>query len=214
MTQTKIIYCSGPLFSPEEIAAMARIGMVLEKAGYGTFIPHRDGLERFVMQFTRTPGPGIPGASLVSRKIGRIIFALDLYQVVERCDALVYNMNGRVPDEGGAVETAIAFAVGKPLIIYKQDARSTFNGFDNAMLLGLTHNYSTVDEVDKLPADLEKVMKTGAEGDANPNRERFIPPHLRRELTLGRRVWRFLQKAPAPKSNRDIAELIEELAKL
>jgi len=202
---------------------MTRIGAVLEEAGYDTFVPHRDGIERFVMQLTRTPGPNIPGAAPISRKIGRIIFALDVYQVVERCDALVYNMNGRVPDEGGAVETAIAFAVGKPLLIYKQDARSTFNGHDNAMLIGLTHNYSTVGDVDKLPGELEKVMemagesgthKMNGEGGTHPSGERKLPPRLRRELVLGRRVWRFLEKAPKPKSHRDAAQLLDELAKL
>ena len=42
------VYCSGPLFSPEEVGAMQAIADQLEKKGMSTFLPHRDGLESWL----------------------------------------------------------------------------------------------------------------------------------------------------------------------
>ena len=47
---TSIIYCSGPLFCPEEQGGMAALARVLEDAGYGTFLPQRDGLEAYLLR--------------------------------------------------------------------------------------------------------------------------------------------------------------------
>lgn len=110
MITGKRIYCSGPLFCPEEIAGMTHIARTLESAGHETFLPHRDGVEAYVLGRAGGPLARLPGMDSILGAIGKAIFALDVYQIVVRCDALVFNMNGRVPDEGGVVETAIAFA--------------------------------------------------------------------------------------------------------
>lgn len=47
-------------------------------------------------------------------------------------------MNGRVPDEGAVSEAAMAFAVGHPVVIYKNDARSLVGGKDNPLVAGLS----------------------------------------------------------------------------
>lgn len=41
------------------------------------------------------------------------MFSLDVYELIERCAAIVCNLNGRVPDEGMIVETLLACAAGK-----------------------------------------------------------------------------------------------------
>ena len=142
--QKKRVYCSGPLFCPEEIALMSAISDELENAGYETFLPHRDGLEPYIMKTINNPHVTNKKFRHINNFISKAIFAMDLYQVVYGCDYLVFNMNGRVPDEGGVVETAVAFASGKPLVIYKNDYISKFNGNDNSMLTGLsfTFNYA------------------------------------------------------------------------
>ena len=45
------IYCSGPLFCAEEVGGMSAIAKVLEDAGFQTFLPHRDGMEAYIMRF-------------------------------------------------------------------------------------------------------------------------------------------------------------------
>ncbi len=129
------VYCSGPLFCAEEVGAMTAIAQVLEQAGFDTFLPHRDGLEPYVLRFGNSALPGLlPG---VRGGVDYAIFALDVYELLERCDAVVCNLNGRVPDEGMVVEASLAFAVGKPVVLYKADARAPFGGQDNAMLTAL-----------------------------------------------------------------------------
>ena len=101
------IYCAGPLFSEEEKKEMASIARALEKAGYRTFIPQRDGLELAALQksFAGMAVSGQETAILISRAI----FALDVHEILAS-DGLVLNMNGRVPDEGAMVEAGIAWA--------------------------------------------------------------------------------------------------------
>ncbi len=132
---TPRIYCSGPLFCAEEVGGMSAIAQQLEQAGFQTFLPHRDGLEPYVMRLGNTPLPG--PLSGIRTRIDHAIFALDVYELIERCDAVVCNLNGRVPDEGMIVEAALAYAAGKPLVLFKDDVRAPFGGFDNAMLTSL-----------------------------------------------------------------------------
>lgn len=131
----KNIYCAGPLFNSSEKKEMEGLAEKLESASFGTFLPHRDGLE-----FSRTAeclekkGISAPDANAI---LSRAIFALDVFQVI-RCDGLLLNMNGRVPDEGAMVEAGIAWAQGKKIVIFKNDARTLLNGADNPLVLGLS----------------------------------------------------------------------------
>ena len=116
-----IVYCSGPLFSPEEVLTMERIAAVLEADGFETFLPHRDGVEAYVMNQLNNPFSNSYLFKPVKKAVNKAIFALDIYQITERCNYFVFNMNGRVPDEGGVVETAVAFAYGKPLLVERAE---------------------------------------------------------------------------------------------
>ena len=55
MKRPRIVYCSGPLFCPEELGVMRSIAQTLEDAGYQTFLPQRDGVEAFVMNQVDAP---------------------------------------------------------------------------------------------------------------------------------------------------------------
>ncbi len=187
------IYCSGPLFSPEEVGGMTAIARVLEQAGHATFLPHRDGLEAYVLHFGAVPLP--PGLGLLRDGIDAAIFALDAYELVERCDAVVCNLNGRVPDEGMIVEAALAFAVGKPLVLYKDDARAPFGGVDNAMLTRLTGG-RRVNSVAAIPgAVTEALARKTAPGSPSST--------LQHDIAYGRRIARLLERLPAGTGKKD-----------
>lgn len=142
------VYCAGPLFNAAERAEMESIAHTLEAAGFATFLPHRDGLE-----FARLkPELEKLGASVeeAAQILDRAIFSLDTYQLLERCDVVVANLNGRVADEGTVVEASLAWHAGKPLVLFKADARSMLSGSDNPMLIGLG-DFQVVDQVAALP---------------------------------------------------------------
>ena len=187
----KRIYCSGPLFCPEEIAGMASIASVLEQEGFSTFLPQRDGLERFLMPLVNTP---LNNNFLNIRdSINRAVFALDVFQIVSLCDGFVLNMNGRVPDEGAVAEAGIAFSFGKPVVLYKNDSRSVFKGIDNSMITGLSA-VKPVREITKLPEALltaERKMK-----DMKPEGRVSIPENVKRVVQTGEKIWNIIKLIP------------------
>ena len=192
------------MFCPEEIAGMTAIATVLEQAGFGTFVPHRDGLERFVMGLVNTP---LNNNIFKARNaINTAIFALDCFQIIKRCDYFVLNMNGRVPDEGAVAEAGIAFAVGKPLVLYKNDRRSIFKGADNSMLIGLSA-LKPVSDIRKLP---EAVIL--AESRIQTMNRSVLPEHVERIARTGEKIWHVLKLLPkktAPK--KEIEGLIKNI---
>ena len=143
------VYCAGPLFNDPERKEMAAIARVLEDAGYATFLPQRDGMELArVKPLLAERGLAAADAGVV---VERAIFCLDVFELTVRADAVVANLNGRVPDEGTVVEAALAWQCGKPLVLYKADDRSVFGGSDNPMLTGLG-GFGTTGDIDGLPA--------------------------------------------------------------
>ena len=80
------------------------ISEALEKAGFETFLPHRNGLE-FTPLAQVLEGMGVDHEEAL-RFWDHAIFALDVYQATRGCDAVIVNLNGRVPDEGAVVEAA------------------------------------------------------------------------------------------------------------
>ena len=198
----KYIYCSGPLFCPEEIAGMSAMARILEDAGFATFLPHRDGIERLVMGLVNTP---LNTNFLGSREIiDKAIFALDVFQIVKRCDCLVLNMNGRVPDEGAVAEAGIAFASGKPVVIYKNDARTIFKGRDNSMITGLS-GYPVVRELNKLPGIIKDIKPSQTE----------LAGRLLEVANYGEKIWFILKMLPSGRINKKQQnELINDIIKI
>ena len=149
------IYCAGPLFNESERSEMAEIARILEEAGHTTFLPQRDGLEfARLMPELRLQGLDTERAD---RALLQAIFSLDVYQLLKACDAVVANINGRVPDEGTVVEAALAWHAGKPLVLYKADSRSLLNGSDNPMLAGLG-TFEVLDNLASLPSAMAKQL--------------------------------------------------------
>jgi nucleoside 2-deoxyribosyltransferase len=181
------IYCSGPLFCAEEAGAMTAIAQTLERAGFDTFLPHRDGLESYVLRFSSYTLPHL--LPQLRRSVDRAVFALDVYELVDRCDAVVCNLNGRVPDEGMIVEASIAFTVGKPVVLYKADLRAPFAGHDNAMLAALGSG-GIEDRVDRLPVRVRQAIADGGPR-GTPSRS------LADAIAEGARISSVLAKLPA-----------------
>lgn len=186
----KLVYCSGPLFSPEEVKTMSQIAKVLEKHGYETFLPHRDGLEAYTMNSVNNPLVNAPIFKPLLKFISKAIFALDVYQVISRCSCFVFNMNGRVPDEGGVAETAMAYVHGKPLVIYKNDGRGWCGSINNPMLSGTVGN-RYIRNIEEIPAVIEQVLSDLP--PQNTSEDQDLPPYVRKVNRRGKLVWKILQ---------------------
>ena len=206
----KYVYCSGALFSPEDVVAMTQIAEVLETGGFETFLPHRDGLEPFVTNFIENPLANSIVFRSLSRLINKWLFAYDIYQIVERCDYFVFNMNGRVPDEGGVVETAVAFAAGKPVILYKNDDRSLAHGDDNPMLLGASGMFATVGDIDAIPAALGQLAEKIKPYTGNHYAGNNIPPKVKQASELGRKIDRYVRAFQFLKPKNKLLERIKQ----
>ncbi len=172
------VYCSGPLFNEKEREEMQEIATALEKAGFETFLPHRDGLEFTPLaHFLMSMGVDETNANLLWDKA---IFALDAYQVTTGCQAVVVNLNGRVPDEGAVSESAMAWASGRIVVGIKDDLRSLVMGKDNAMVTGLLDfelHASTHSAVEAI----QKKIEAGQLRDTAPAENSY--------LDLGKMLW-------------------------
>ena len=180
------IYCSGPLFCAEEVGGMNAIAKVLENAGFQTFLPHRDGLESYVMRFGNSSLPST--ISAIHTRIDYAIFSLDVYELIERCDAVVCNLNGRVPDEGMIVEASLAYGAGKPLVLFKDDARAPFGGYDNSMLTSLVRG-KIVEKLKELPSALKQEMSQKIE--VTP-----LSGDLKKAISYGKRISSAMELLP------------------
>lgn len=174
------VYCAGPLFNQAERDEMTAIAKGLVAAGYGVYLPHRDGMEfRLVLDVLVDRGWE---HAVAGQFLHEAIFALDVHQVVVDCDALVWNLNGRVPDEGAVSEAAIAWTLGKPIVAYKDDVRSLIAGRYNPLLVGLV-DFTTVDAIDDIPAVLAREIASQPPPEIDPDR---LPPRLQLAVEAAR----------------------------
>ncbi len=118
-----LIYFAGPLFSEAERSFNLRLTERLERAGFGVFLPQRDGAERDKPPYDRMSGE--------ERRLA--MFELDKRKVFE-CDVFLFVLDGRVPDEGACVELGLAharkaLADGEKLLVgLHTDQRAAFPG--------------------------------------------------------------------------------------
>jgi hypothetical protein len=113
---------------------------------------------------------------------------LDVYELIERCSAVVCNLNGRVPDEGMIVEAALAYAVGKPLVLFKDDLRAPFGGYDNSMLTSLVRGI-IVDKITNLPVALMNMISQKTDSV-------FLSSDLKKAISNGKRISSILESLP------------------
>jgi nucleoside 2-deoxyribosyltransferase len=86
------LYFAGPLFNANEVAFNARLAAAIEALGYQVFLPQRDGHQ-----------PGTDPEVAWTTAEAQAIFDLDRDNLFT-CDVLLCILDGRVPDEGMAVE--------------------------------------------------------------------------------------------------------------
>lgn len=153
----KRIYCAGPLFNPKEREDMDLIALSLENAGYKVFLPHRDGIE--LAKFSSTLVEKGISISDANSLLAKAVFMIDTFQILEN-DGLVLNLNGRVPDEGAMVEAGIAWALCKPIVIYKNDVRSLLGGQDNPLVAGLAE-FKILSDIDEIPKEFDRAFSNG-----------------------------------------------------
>jgi nucleoside 2-deoxyribosyltransferase len=209
MANGHIVYCAGPMFSPGDFFEMQSIADALEGAGYETYLPQRDGIEvAKIMESLGgggkgpTPPPGSPDPQLVTDLMRKAVFALDVYQLLSRCDCTVFNMNGRVPDEGSIAETSMAFATGKPIVIYKDDPITILMGLDNPLVQGLSYTWTYAASFPDVPAKLTEFLAQyeqlwGARPQPN------LSGYLTGVVQIGAQVWAQLQELRAKYPNPD-----------
>lgn len=205
------IYCAGPLFNQAERDEMTAIAEVLTEAGYPVFLPHRDGMEfsRIHRILQERNWPALQAAEFLHAAI----FALDVYQLVIECGGVVWNLNGRVPDEGAVSEAAIAWTLGKPMVAYCDDVRSLVAGQHNPLLVGLV-DFCVRQRLEEIPPALaEEIGRASARASSSPA---GWPPKMQRTLAEGRRLWQAMTAvaaapaAAAPDEER-IADVVSEL---
>ena len=118
------IYIAAPLFNEAERKFNEKVEAIVRECGHETYFPQRDGgcvadLPDII--------EGMPKRDY--------LYKLDC-QHLDWCDAALFIMDGRVPDEGSCFEAGYCCAQKKPVIGYKTDARSFIDGYDNVMLVG------------------------------------------------------------------------------
>ncbi len=207
------VHLAGPDCSPEEDMGMRRLAALLERDGFEVYLPSRDGIESVFSDYELPGVPGTPdpldGGPGHRSVLQSAAFALEIYRLAYRCDCLVFNMNGRVPDDGGAFSAAVAFTLGRPVILYKRDHRTKLAGSDNAMITGLSFDFSTVGEASKLPDAVKRAVEHRPGAGRLP---RGMPPLVKVNADLGREVAESLEcfKGRDPKAG--LADLYTELA--
>jgi len=184
---TRRVYCAGPLFNAKEREEMAELAEALEGAGLKTFLPQRDGLE-FTVCVPALVDKGIPHKT-AANLVAKAIFAVDVYQVLRGCDAIVVNLNGRVPDEGAVSEAAIAWCGGKVVVGYKADERSVFLGQDNPLVAGLfVFGIST-----SIQEAVQQVKRSLASHPSPSEMKQTRREQIEAYLNLGERLWKAMK---------------------
>ncbi len=131
-------YYAAGLFNEGERAFNLRAKAVLDDLGYEVWFPQEDAgfLERYMAE----------GMTMTEAR--QQIFEMNL-AAVRAADVLVFNLDGRVPDEGACVEAGIAFGSGKRCIGLQTDFRAVEPGGNNLMLDGIL-NYEVASSLDEL----------------------------------------------------------------
>jgi nucleoside 2-deoxyribosyltransferase len=203
------VYCSGPMFSVGDKGEQQAIADALAAAGYDTYLPQRDGIEvGAVMRMVNHPLLEGYIADKIMLEVRKWVFALDMYQLLSRCNSVVFNLDGRVPDDGSVVETAAAFAAGKPIVIYKSTPITMLSGADNPMIEGLTGTWSYADDVPSIAPLLKTAIQGAKQYTYAP------PPNVAAQIAEGEDVWTVLSDMRAmPSDPGDLIKWLEELAK-
>ena len=146
-------------------------------------------------------------AEIAGQFLHEAIFALDVYQLAIGCDAMIWNMNGRVPDEGAVSEAAMAWTLGTPLIAYRDDIRTKVAGRMNPLLAGLV-DFTIVESVKDIPAALVVECQRTT---SRPIDVQQLPRKFRTAIERGAELWKALGAEQAFGENNIIADCVTSL---
>jgi deoxyadenosine/deoxycytidine kinase/nucleoside 2-deoxyribosyltransferase len=136
-------YYAAGLFNEGERYFNLQAKAVLDDLDYEVWFPQEDA--GFIEQYL--------AEGLTMREARQRIFEMNL-TAVRSSDVLVFNLDGRVPDEGACVEAGIAFGSGIRCIGLQTDFRAVEPGGNNLMLDGIL-DYEVATSLDELRAMLE-----------------------------------------------------------
>ncbi|MFQ5555355.1 MAG: deoxynucleoside kinase [Acidimicrobiia bacterium] len=136
-------YYAAGLFNEAERTYNLRVKAMLDELGYETWFPQTDAgfLEDYMDQ----------GMTLAEAR--HEIYRMNL-AAVNRSDVLIFNLDGRVPDEGACVEAGIAFGKGVRCVGLQTDFRAVEPGGNNLMLDGIL-DYEIAGDITALREMLE-----------------------------------------------------------
>jgi len=112
--------------------------------------------------------------------------------VVQGCQGLVANLNGRVPDEGAVAEAAMAWTAGKSVVLYKSDNRSLMHGADNPLVAGLGQ-FATLSTIPEVAYAFAQLLRKRA-----PQPAGGLPASVKSAVEHGRRLSAALAAAKSP----------------
>ena len=157
MADKQKIFISGPMFSPADLWEGKEIKAALVDAGFDTYWAPEDGIEdERLIKNLQSPLMAMTYYQKVALLVQKLGWTLDIYMATFGCDAMVMDMNGRVPDGGSIVEAANAYSCGMPLVLYKETSITMWGPFNNPMIAALTKDWEPVDTVDKIAPALER----------------------------------------------------------
>jgi nucleoside 2-deoxyribosyltransferase len=152
--KTKKVYIAAPLYSANEQKENIEIDEVLQRAGYDTFLPQRDGFA-YGDLFKQVQNEGYDYEEARDIALG-IIMHLDVYQVCEGCDATVINLSRHNPGEGTITESALCFRSERPLVLYKGNNPSFVLENHSPLLTGQVR-FNVVGRVEEIPKKLRQI---------------------------------------------------------
>lgn len=198
------VYCAGPLFNEAERTEMTWIAEALRAEGFEPFLPHEE------VQFSQVH-PLLVERGMTPARAGEVlheaIFALDVYYVILGCGSLVFNLNGRVPDEGAVAEATMAWMLGKPMVFYKDDSRSLIEGRDNPILAGQT-GFERVSELEAIAPALDVAINAA---QIDPATTVCCPRYLNQTLNKGIRLVEQLETLGPERPAEPTAQIVHEL---
>jgi len=138
-------YYAAGLFNEGERTFNSRVKAMLDELGFETWFPQEDAgfLEDYMDQ----------GMTLAQAR--HHIFEMNR-TAVERADVLIFNLDGRVPDEGACIEAGYAHGRGIRCIGLQTDFRAVEPGGNNLMIDGIL-DYQVAGSIDALREMLDTV---------------------------------------------------------
>lgn len=184
------VYVAGPYNNSAERTEQLAIATILERNGFSTYLPQRDGLEiNKIINKLIAEGKTREQAETEAQTI---LFQFDVYNLM-KSQAIVSNINGTEPDADTVSLTSIAYATCMSVILYKDDLRVYTNLSEiNPHVFGLTTN-----PIVRKRRDIPKAVR-----DALPKKDgKCITDSVRETMKAGAEIipGRFRDKKCIPK---------------